>query len=66
MMKFIVSKQIIRFYSTPTFHRNLKKNIIIREIEKKIKNSNTISNKKYNTYNSYKNMYTKLPIKSNK
>jgi len=62
-MNSIVSKQIIRFYSTPTFQINLKQNIkaksnILNRIENK---DNTYF---YKSYNSYKNMYSGLPIKN--
>lgn len=62
----IISKNIIRFYSTPTLHRNLKKNIkkniLSRDLENQNKD-NTEKKFKYNNYNSYKNMYKCLPIK---
>jgi hypothetical protein len=65
----IISKNIIRFYSTPTLHRNfkyknIKKNIVSRDLENQNKD-NTEKKFKYNNYNSYKNMYNCLPIKAN-
>jgi|TARA_B110001469_G_C9647905_1_gene328705 hypothetical protein len=64
----LIPKNIMRFYSTPTFHRNfkyksIKKNIINRNFENYNKD-NTEKKIKYNTYYSYKNMYTGLPIKT--
>ena len=61
----ILIKNIIRFYSTPTFHKhfnhkNIKKNII-KKIQ--ITNEDTKNIIKYNKNNSYKNMYSALPIK---
>jgi len=72
LMNIINLKNIMRFYSIPTFHRNfkyksIKKNIINKNFENYNKD-NTEKKIKYNTYssyNSYKNMYTGLPIKTN-
>jgi len=68
-MNIINLKNIMRFYSIPTFHRNfkyksIKKNIINKNFENYNKD-NTEKKIKYNTYYSYKNMYTGLPIKTN-
>lgn len=63
-MNFTKYKNIIRFYSTPTFNRNLNHSNIKKNIIKKIKITNECNAKKIIKYKSYKNMYSGLPIKS--
>jgi len=59
------TKILVRFYSTPTFHKNFNHKNIKKNIIKKIQitNEDTKNIIKYNKNNSYKNMYSALPIK---
>ena len=62
-MNFIVSKRIIRFYSTPTFH-NFKENINFKYEKVKKQSKEYKVEQRHKSFESYKNMYTGLPIKS--
>lgn len=59
------TRNLVRFYSTPTFHNNFKCKNSKKNILKKQEISNESNFKKNIRYNSYKNMYNCLPIIAN-
>nr|QDY52296.1 hypothetical protein 6_8 [Mimiviridae sp. ChoanoV1] len=59
------SINLVRFYSTPTFHSNFTYKNSKKNILKKSEISNESNLKRNIRYNSYKNMYNCLPIRAN-
>jgi hypothetical protein len=62
-MNSIVSKRFIRFYSTPIFN-HFKENVNLKYEKEKKQSKEFKVEKRHKSFESYKHMYTGLPIKS--